>query len=43
MDAQVKKYLTKEKQFLQKLMVCMHVTGKHAGLEVGFAGNLQMV
>jgi hypothetical protein len=27
-DAQVKKYLTKERQFLRKLMVCMHVTGK---------------
>jgi hypothetical protein len=28
-DAQVKKYLTKERQFLQKLMVCMHVTGEY--------------
>lgn len=27
-DAQVKKYLTKEQQFLQKLMVCMHISGK---------------
>jgi hypothetical protein len=27
-DAQVKKYLTKERQFLRKLMVCMHITGK---------------
>jgi hypothetical protein len=27
-DAQVKAYLTKERQFLRKLMVCMHVTGK---------------
>jgi hypothetical protein len=34
-DAQVKKYLTKEKQFLQKLMVCMHVTGKHANPKLG--------
>jgi hypothetical protein len=29
-DGQVKKYLNKEKQFLRKLMVCMHVTGKPA-------------
>lgn len=28
-DAQVKKYLTKERQFLRKLMVCMHVSGEH--------------
>jgi hypothetical protein len=28
-DAQVKKYLTKERQFLRKLMVCMHVTGQY--------------
>jgi hypothetical protein len=34
-DAQVKKYLTKEKQFLQKLMVCMHITGKHASPKLG--------
>ena len=27
-DAQVKKYLTKERQFLQKLMVCMHISGE---------------
>jgi hypothetical protein len=27
-DAQVKKYLTKERQFLRKLMVCMHITGE---------------
>jgi len=27
-DAQVKKYLTMERQFLRKLMVCMHVTGE---------------
>lgn len=27
-DAQVKKYLTIERQFLRKLMVCMHVMGK---------------
>lgn len=27
-DGQMKKYLSKEKQFLQKLMVCMHITGK---------------
>ena len=27
-DAQVKKYLSKERQFLRKLMVCMHVTGE---------------
>ena len=27
-DAQVKKYLTKERQFLRKLMVCMHISGK---------------
>ena len=26
-DAQVKKYLTRERQFLQKLMVCMHIMG----------------
>jgi hypothetical protein len=26
-DAQAKKYLTKERQFLRKLMVCMHVMG----------------
>src|SRR5277367_6035403 len=29
-DGQVKKYLTKEKEFLRKLMVCMHITGKPA-------------
>ena len=29
-DGQMKKYLTKEKQFLRKLMVCMHITGKPA-------------
>jgi len=28
MDAQVKKYLGKERQFLRKLMACMHVTGE---------------
>lgn len=28
-DSQVKKYLSKERQFLRKLMVCMHITGKH--------------
>jgi hypothetical protein len=28
-DSQVKKYLSKERQFLQKLMVCMHITGKY--------------
>ena len=28
--AQVKAYLTKERQFLRKLMVCMHITGKHS-------------
>jgi hypothetical protein len=28
-DGQVKKYLSKERQFLRKLMVCMHITGKH--------------
>jgi hypothetical protein len=28
-DGQVKKYLKKERQFLRKLMVCMHITGKH--------------
>ena len=28
-DSQVKKYLSKEQQFLQKLIVCMHITGKH--------------
>ncbi len=27
-DGQVRKYLNKERQFLQKLMVCMHITGK---------------
>jgi hypothetical protein len=27
MEAQVKKYLTKERQFLRKLMVCMHIMG----------------
>jgi hypothetical protein len=27
-DMQVKKYLSKERQFLRKLMVCMHVTGE---------------
>jgi hypothetical protein len=27
-DRQVQAYLTKERQFLRKLMVCMHVTGK---------------
>jgi hypothetical protein len=27
-DAQVKKYLTKERQFLRKLMVCMHISGE---------------
>ena len=26
-DSQVKAYLTKERQFLRKLMVCMHITG----------------
>ena len=26
----MKKYLTKEKQFLRKLMVCIHITGKPA-------------
>jgi hypothetical protein len=26
-DAQVQSYLTKERQFLRKLMVCMHITG----------------
>ena len=29
-DAQVKKYLTKERQFLRKLMVCMHITGERS-------------
>jgi hypothetical protein len=29
-DAQVKKYLTKERQFLRKLMVCMHVMGGYS-------------
>jgi hypothetical protein len=28
-DGQVKKYLNKERQFLRKLMVCMHIIGKH--------------
>ena len=28
-DGQVKKYLSKERQFLRKLMVCMHIIGKH--------------
>jgi hypothetical protein len=28
-DAQVKKYLTKERQFLQKLMVCVHISGEY--------------
>jgi hypothetical protein len=37
-DAQVKKYLTKEQQFLQKLMVCMHITGEH--LSKGRSGSL---
>ena len=27
-DAQVKKYLSKERQFLRKLMVCMHISGE---------------
>jgi hypothetical protein len=27
-DAQVQSYLTKERQFLRKLMVCMHITGE---------------
>lgn len=27
-DTQVKAYLTKERQFLRKLMVCMHITGR---------------
>ena len=26
-DGQVKKYLNKERQFLRKLMVCMHIAG----------------
>src|SRR5271154_5804488 len=36
-DGQMKKYLTKEKQFLRKLMVCMHVTGSQParGPELG--------
>jgi hypothetical protein len=29
-DTQVKAYLTKERQFLRKLMVCMHITGRSA-------------
>ena len=33
-DAQVKKYLTKERQFLQKLIVCMHVLGKQLGSDL---------
>jgi len=28
-DSQVKKYLSKERQFLRKLIVCMHITSKH--------------
>jgi len=36
-DAQVKKYLTKERQFLRKLMVCMHISGEQlkSSLESG--------
>lgn len=36
-DSQVKSYLTQEKQFLQKLMVCMHITGGQParGPEIG--------
>ena len=30
MDAQKKKYLTKEQQFLRKLIVCMHVIGRYS-------------
>jgi hypothetical protein len=38
-DAQVKKYLTKERQFLRKLMVCMHVMGEYCiSLEPGSIG-----
>lgn len=33
MDAQVKKYLTKERQFLRKQMVCMHISGEHSTKE----------
>jgi hypothetical protein len=33
-DAQVKKYLNKERQFSRKLMVCMHITGEHLTKEV---------
>ena len=29
-DAQAKKYLTKERRFLRKLMVCMHVMGRYS-------------
>ena len=32
-DVQVKKYLSKERQFLRKLMVCMYVTGKYLSRE----------
>ena len=41
-DGQVRKYLTKERQFLRKLMVCMHVTGKLTAVnmpEVGHADD----
>ena len=32
-DAQVKKYLTKEQKLLQKLMVCMHIMGEYTTKE----------
>ena len=41
-DGQVRKYLTKERQFLRKLMVCMHVTGKLTTVsmpDVGYADD----
>jgi len=37
-DMQVKKYLNKERQFLRKLMVCMHVTGEYLTRERVFQG-----
>lgn len=31
-DGQVRKYLNKERQFLRKLMVCMHITGRRPSI-----------
>ena len=37
METQVRKYLSKERHFLRKLMVCMHITGEWSGVAVAVA------